>query len=367
MFFILIYGLAALIIKCIYNKASRRLGGNYLDDFLLIFILALPCALQYRVGTDYDGYVEIIRDNPIHFDLLIYKGEYAFAFLTRAVYEFGESYEQLIFIISGMIYAVMLFKILNLLSSLKYNPLILFIIIWLSTGIFHNQLSGLRNFISVYIVIYTILKIPKINFFQYMIGILFASLFHQTALFFIPFYFLKKINWNEYNAKSLFFVSFIVFSLGLPFFVLDLLVKIIVPEYARYFSGEAVASDNELNIINLVTKFVYIPIYLYALFLIRKKHFSEIGVERKMWYSLSILLAFSWALIAHGGFFFRFYHYAVFFQIFVIYESLSYALKYDRVALLPLGIILLIPYLLKVLIFESNEYSYNSIIIKWLL
>lgn len=366
MFFLINYILAYLSIKLgEFYQRQNIYGANQFNIIVFIFF-AIPCALQYKVGTDYDGYIEIIENNNVHFELLIDKREILFAILTKIVYLIGPGYEHLIFIAVAFLYATILIKILNTLEKQGYKKSLIFIIIWLTTGLMHNQLSALRNFLAVYIVIYSVLNIQRLSLPKFLTAIAIASLFHQTALFFSFFYIIKKIDWRKNNTKKLMIFSFVLFGTGLPLYALELGVDFIVPEYSRYIVGEAVASENDLNILNILTKIVYLPVYIYIVYFVKNRFYEELNENRKMWLSISLALSFAWALIPYGGFFFRFYHYVVFFQIFSIYEAINYAKRTDIIAYLAVWCIIIFPYLIKVLAFPSNEYLYNSIIQKWL-
>jgi hypothetical protein len=366
MFFLINYGMAYIAIKLSEFCRRKKIDGSAYFNLIFIFFLIVPCALQLRVGTDYDGYVEIIENNEIHFNLFIEKKEYLFAYLSRIVYLMGDGYAHAIFVLVAIIYAVMLYKIMNSIEDQGYKKSLCFVIIWLATGMMHNQLSALRNFIAVYIVIYAILNLEDRSFLMYIVAIIVASLFHQTALFFALFYYVKKINWSKVNLIYLLLLSFLFFASGLPLNILELLIEFIVPEYTRYIVGEAVASANNLNLLNLATKLIYLPIYIYAAIFLRGEYYDKLTSRRKMWFSISMFFCFAWTLIPYGGFFFRFYHYVVFFQIFTIYEVICYTRKKDKISLIFFSSIIILPYLLKVIVFPSNEYLYNSILKKWL-
>lgn len=85
----------------------------------------------------------------------------------------------------------------------------------------------MRQSIGIIIVLFSLKYIKNHKFIKYAIGILIASLFHTSALIFLPFYFMHKIKVN-------------------PFFIL--IIMVLISRSAGFVRNFIVLTSNKLGI-----------------------------------------------------------------------------------------------------------------------
>lgn len=322
----------------------------------LIWITILP-AFQFDVGTDYFSYIKVMEGTKSSF-VFSHNNEYAFFYLVELLKN-ANLPPHSIFTITSLIFSSLIINALRLLKKQGYNIALLFLIFAVTTGMIHNQMNGIRHYVAVYLFINAILYKNSSKFIISFIFVLFACLWHQTALFLIPvilipnklFLFLGKRPLTTYTVSCLAFSSLLVFSELIEIFILNL-----APFYSHYVED----INDGIPLINFFTKLYYF--LFFALFFLafhkRYKHLSPYDIR----------LIGIWAIsggifigMLQTGLFFRVYHYFVFFSIFPIYWAIK-SVKYKELTWPLLILILAAPYILKVTIFATGEYSYESII-----
>ena len=96
-----------------------------------------------------------------------------------------------------------------------------------------------RQFIAISIIHLSIPVFKDRKTLKSMACIMFASLFHTSALLCIPFYFFQKIRWNNKRILSIIIVSLVIFLLYRPIISV---VILILPKYAIYLQAEGGSS-----------------------------------------------------------------------------------------------------------------------------
>ena len=83
-------------------------------------------------------------------------------------------------------------------SSIKWMSILLFI----SLGFYYTSFNMIRQFIAIAIVMLSYKYLIEKNFLKFFMIVLCASLFHMSALIFIPFYFISRCNFNIIKTFS---------------------------------------------------------------------------------------------------------------------------------------------------------------------
>lgn len=331
--------------------------NSFAHQFILwfpaFFIYIIPLALQFNVGTDYFSYYNNFYDGG--HTLFLKKQEYLYYYLEELVIALGEPQLQFVFV--SIIQGTLFFYTLYLLKNKGYNVFLIFLIFFLATGMYHNQMNGIRQYIAIYcFIIFCLFAVDK----KYLKAFLFFLLgfyFHKSILipllYFIPFLFTRS-SVSKYAFLGV--LGFFVFSLLIHLFNWSSFVQVVLNtlslNYSHYLDSDY---GQGKSITEFVTKFYYIPLYI--LFFI--VYFGKKDRE------YSVLLLALWALTCfiyiqgiYFSLFVRTWAYFTFFMIFPIYY-LFYHYRKNHILVFILFSYLFVVYLLKISIFALGEYDYN--------
>lgn len=223
----------------------HRLNALY---FILIIVISFVVGFRFEVGTDwfmYSGHLSDIINHSLNINEQRFEpGLYFIAKFTEFI---GGDYRIVLFL-SAILTWYFFFK-----SVPKYIlPLFIFFIF--VEEYFFWGMNGVRQFIAISIWLYSIRFITSKDFKKFTITILFASLFHTSAILLFPLYYLpydklfNKFVWLGLYISSFLFMYFIDLSVlysSLDFFILYLVQNInlfdsyeIYLERDQLFAGE---------------------------------------------------------------------------------------------------------------------------------
>ena len=317
---------------------------------VLIYIALLAAiipGLQYDVGSDYFAYIRLYLMYPGAF---ADRGGLAFEFFLSCLRWFDLDAQWLFFFS-----AVLFFFILNIgMIYLNRNSISLMLfLVWLlfCSGLLHLHINGLRFSLCVALFFMSVIcRFNKSNF----LAVLFATaslLTHQLALFVFWIIFIPEavFFWIYANRRYLFLITlicqYIIFSNFVPYLASTLGL------FGHYFKQEAVGSD----ILNVITKAYYFPILMMGIF-VTAKHESDF---QKKLTALATLTVFTFILSYQNIYYVRFHHFFYIFQFILLMNSYSKIGNGLRQLLL---LYITFPYFLKVLVFPSAEYQFESIL-----
>lgn len=212
---------------------------------------------SYRVGTDSGTYTINFRSNLNIYNFEFQEGvELGYQLLEYMLLRINADYFWLFFLPSIIIvycYLVIIKKYsVNYISS---------VFLFITLGIYTFSFNGLRQGIAMAIFALAILYLLEKKFYLYLLICLFASLFHTTALFMIPFYFLVN---SKINLTYKIFVTF----LG-SLFVSRFLINYIATTNERYEGYTEVSEESggllALAFYTILLFFIYFIIHLYKI------------------------------------------------------------------------------------------------------
>ncbi len=327
---------------------------------VIFFYFQIP-AFQYNVGTDYMSYVDMYKYG-YNIEYYFNKKELIFYSILKIVtgLKLGE---QSIFILVSIVYSIFWAYFVCLLKSSNYKVWIIVFLYFCITGIYQNQLNGLRQYMAIAILPCIFILLYRRKFISSFILTIIASLCHATFVLLYPFYIFLFIKPSPYRIGILFFISFIFSAVIIPK-VLPIIVGALFGNYAGYFDS---ALSESANISSLVTKLYYFPLFVLAI-LMYKKDLIENSFNHKHDMIMRFFMILSvtyWLFIVnmYFGFFGRVAQYFMIFYIFPIYYLIERYI--DRGKLYSAIITVLYisaPYVLKVTIFATSEYDYQSIL-----
>jgi len=344
------------IISFIYYNVSNRVYDNRSVFFSLLFFLwILVLGFQYNVGTDYHSYRFLYNTDKL--EIYRRKGEFGFYYLIKMLRVFKNP--QIIFIAISSIQTILTFHIFEKYRLLGFKQLHLMVFCYFAvSGIFMNQLNGLRIFIAMLIFNLSFFSLFEKKYLKLILQIFIAGLFHRSIYFISLFYFFVPFFKKKWSLTIYAFCILIpLFVIPLSNFVRDTLLLFVPGVYRHYIGSYYAVSQDTMT---LITKLIYLPLYLLSLVYLKKqKYNSNQWFLIKIGYFSSSLYAFTAPIRALG----RVVNYFDFFKIIPIYILLCSIHKKKNIYLFFLIFMyLMIPFLAKITILASGEYKYDSIL-----
>lgn len=255
--------LICIFFACILDRTTIKTNRMYrILSTIPFFSLFLISAIRYKVGTDYVGtYVRTF--NLISEGASNIRCDVGFLWLNKIII-FLELNVQWVFIITSFIINFFIAKTINNKSKNK----MLSYYIYICGTLYFFSMNGVRQVIAISLFYYSLKYIEKRNLIKYLIINIIGFLFHNTAIIFIPMYFLfqKEI---KISKKIIILVLLILFSSTIMPIVFTVLEK---TKYSLYINNAAFAALNKLNFSTLIN-FVYL--FAYDI-LIKKKDKEDI-------------------------------------------------------------------------------------------
>lgn len=293
--------LVLIVMVYMYSRIKKSIIGNEdtkIGDLLVFLSLWLISGVRSFVGTDftaYKNYFDILN----YYSLSYHEYEIGYYLLNYLVRLFTND-AQYLFLITSFIVIFLTTRTLKEYSVSYMLSIFLFITLYF----YYNSFNILRQYIAVSIVFYSVRYILRDNSKKYILTILIASLFHNTSLIMIPFYWLLKMKISNIRYFVLFLLS-IVLSFITPNLI-SLISKIIpgLSSYVNYYSEGA--SANSVIIITL-------SILIFSL--VNKKNILAFDENSKIYINCIFFTLFFAVLSNNNIMFFRV---ASYFYIFVI-------------------------------------------------
>lgn len=176
---------------------KENIGKDMLLLFPFLQVYLLLSLKNISVGTDtvsylagFDTILYINWQDIFNFKIhnLVFSFERGFIVLSKFITMFTKDFTTY----SAIIYAVMvipLYKFIKKQSVMPFLSLILFI----TFGFLNFYFTGMRQAIAISIVLLSYNFIVKRKFWRFICTITIAALFHKSAVFFIPAYFLMNL------------------------------------------------------------------------------------------------------------------------------------------------------------------------------
>lgn len=242
---------------------DRLILKNGLKVSVLIIFVFL--SLRYDFGNDYMHYFEKFKYLKKYdtTDDFYFKGiEYGWYYLNLIFLPFG--FFTMIAVISAFL-CVVLYAFVKKYVPKKYYWAAIFVFLFQPYNLL-VLISALRQSITVGLFLYSINYIEKRNLFKYFLTISLASLFHTSAVFLFPIYFLsnsdKKIDFFKLLLYGVIFVVPFMY-LNTFFTQFEMLISLYFSDYMTY------TYDSEIKTNFGAGFFLNISIYLIVLYLAR--------------------------------------------------------------------------------------------------
>lgn len=244
--FVFLFSLYFLHISTTTKSKKYRIVFSVLSFLPLWFLNVFRAPY---VGTDYinvgEAYSSVVNKNYhsvynwFWFGLKIFCRIIGFIFSSNSFW---------FYLVLGSIFIIFLYKSINN-CEYKVFSLFLFLVFCLYLQSFNQS----RQIVALVIVLYSIKFLKEENFVKYFICILFAAIFHESSIIFIPLYFLKNIKIN----KKIVFCYLILMLLF--YFNNNLIYNIIsYSKYKIYFTTQYNISNVSSSYINLIIRMFFL-------------------------------------------------------------------------------------------------------------
>lgn len=346
-----------LILYIIFYSYLVQVKGKKTDYFVFFIpigiLLVLVLGLQNNVGTDYNTYLSL-ADGTKGYGWIESKSEVLFVYLIKIVKMLDNP--QLIFIFAAIIQVAFLSLIAFEVKKIGYKLHNFFFLYFFLSLTFFNQFNGIRQYIAVYIIAYSIFKLRENKVFLFIFLVFLASLFHSSAIFCIAFILIRKL-----LKKRIPYSAIIIIMLGLVtlrFINLDpIYIKLL--SYTKYSHYAHARYFGKLSIKGIITKIPKIIISMFSAYVIERKKDSLIYKDRFLlnmsYITIAVLiLSFTSTMI------WRFYQYLDLFIIFPVLSLMEDTNKRDYSILISLALIVML--VIKIIIIPQGEYMYKSIL-----
>lgn len=273
-FSVLIYGLNSS--KKLSNKLGQR--QNVIFLFCSFLILVFFSGFRGDFTSDYKNYASLFHTYNLYSwpDVLTinFYQEKGYVVFSRLIGEFTSD-PMYLMLCSSILIVLLFFKEIKRESRTVWLSILLFI----NIGAYYTSFNIMRHIMAVAIIFAGSKFIYNRKFLKFLATVFIASLFHTTAIVFIPFYFILDVKYNKRN-----FIGITVGSIITTIFIRDILNIIFRFGFQRYANYEFGITG-----LNLTSAVVPISILLFVLF--HKNLINLNEIKTKIWFNATFYYA----------------------------------------------------------------------------
>ncbi|HHU56494.1 MAG TPA: EpsG family protein [Acholeplasmataceae bacterium] len=256
--FLIVNVLIGLVV--LYSPFVKEKYRDNLYLFISFIMLTLLGGLRsINVGTDTKAYLDIfylIKYTNNFKELFKLNYEIGFILLNKIIAIWGGNGQTFLFVTS----AIISFGFIYFIKKNSINPL-LSVFLLITLYYYYASFNGIRQYIAIVILLNSFTFFKNKNFLAFISFILLASLFHLTAIFFLPLYILGITYW-EYKRVILLLIILFLIYINLESLVL-LLIKIL-PQYKSYLGSSYLQgyTGKMYLVVNLTIFFFILVVYV---------------------------------------------------------------------------------------------------------
>lgn len=259
-YYIIILILTLFSVYLQFNPKKSEIRALSIVSFL--FILALG-GLRYRVGADWYSYENLFNAVRKLSDVFSAREEKLFMLFLYGCKKIANSYSFFVFFLFAISFYLK-FKTIT-----KYSPdIFISLIIYFYTLLLIYDLNGIRQGMAMAIVLASLSPILDKKLLQFISLIIIATFFHTSAILFLPFYWLSRINISK---RALFIVIAVSLIISIPIrsliennsIVQSLLALDSFSHYSTYLTNENTGRD-----VSIISIAVFQRIFIFSLFFI---------------------------------------------------------------------------------------------------
>lgn len=259
-FHFLVIGLLLLLSVPLFLKGEKKWNKKiylWLSFFILFFISAFR---SVNIGNDTSEYVRLFNFFGTENNILELstRFEIGYVVFNKILYSLSSNHLILFIVTSLFIIGVwMIFIYKN--SNMVWISVFLFI----NLRIYYFTLSGLRQAISMAILLISYKFLKERKFVPFLSLILIASLFHSSALIFLIVYPLSKIKFNRRFLTVQTIVGILIF---VAFDSFINIIFMLFPQYQHYASGVYFTGDVQIaSVLNFLVLLIILLLGIFTL------------------------------------------------------------------------------------------------------
>ena len=288
MLFNLIIILANIIIYIVISL-TKRLSKKQKDSLFLILsfitIMFLTATRDYSTGTDTKMYVRtFIRFSQNKWNSTIFGGYYEPLYaILNILLSYISINPRILIVVTSIFISYSFYKFIKD-NSENY---LLSVIMFICLLFFYGSMNTIRQYIAISILLFGFKFVKDKKIIPYFIIVVIAYLFHSSALIGILIYPMYNMKYSHYRVLTIFAVAVLanIFVSNLINSIYNLIGRV---NYYDYRVGQE-------NIANLIYMLVYLAMYLFGLFEIRKNKSTN---EKNSFYLYTFVLSSAFSLIA---------------------------------------------------------------------
>lgn len=237
---LLVVTISAILADIKFDKTKKR----KLNIWIIVAMasLILVSGFRYKVGTDYGNYIDIHYLN-LQNDNIAFEGEFAIAVIMKLIVLVSKN-PQMFFMITSVIINVIL--VMCLIKYADNFPMSMYL--YITTFTYYSTMNGLRQYIAAMIMFLAFKQLMSRNFIKYLCFVILATIFHTSALIFVPIYFIVYRRIDSITNLIIIFIATIAFIFYKDF--IEVLFSVL--QYSRFGYYEKVfINPDGANILRL--------------------------------------------------------------------------------------------------------------------
>jgi transmembrane protein EpsG len=189
------------------NQISQYIRPRRLFMFMVILSFIIVSGLRKNVGDTY-FYMHSYELSNFPLANIDFTGEFGFYYLQHILHKISDDPQILIFVtalITNLIIVLVLYKYSRIVEISIY--------VYITSGLFTVTMNGIRQSMAAAIIFAGTKYLIDGNWKRFIFIVLIASTIHQSALIFIPIYFIvQKRAWTKLTFLLLFLAVIIAFE-----------------------------------------------------------------------------------------------------------------------------------------------------------
>lgn len=229
--FTLIAVLIWIVSLFIKNRVHLRIVS-----YLYVLYIWFIAAFRFQIGTDYDVYMQFYNSNYLNNPYLMLM-EPTFGFLVTYLNEIGFSSQMLFLIYETIIIAFFYAGVRFFVNNERQIMLILLIYTFFPRG-YWNSMNQIRQSVAICMILFSVRYIIEGEKIKYILGVIGATLFHYSAILFLPLCFWRYIHLNVFKSVCLFVSMLLCRIVDLPQRIINVSVSFVLggdSKYNNYF------------------------------------------------------------------------------------------------------------------------------------
>ncbi len=205
--------------------------------FIVLFLLS---AMRYGIGNDYWTYRQQFI-NIDHADTAV-SSEIGFVLFVRLM-QFIFGAERFIPIFAVIAFFTCLFFVKGLFDT--SDMFVMSFFLFMANGFYFMSFSNIRYYFALSLVIFSMKYLFGRKFVKFCLIILFASLFHMTALLVIPAYFIAfYLKWSKKTVWLIPVAAAVLVFAKIP-------IRWLLFKFYPYYEGDAILDVTNLSFMNI--------------------------------------------------------------------------------------------------------------------